>query len=127
MGLRELQEEVDALTARKDALERRRNQSELRRREGNGGHKADSEALGREIDECNEKISDNLTRLQEFFNPYWGQILRAGYEESRFAEQVERYACIYMTRVSDLYEYSPKTYFRPVRRVLPHEHLPEIS
>jgi hypothetical protein len=48
-------------------------------------------------------------------------MMRAGLEESRFADQVEKYACIYMAKVSDLIQYSPRTYFRPLRRVLPHE------
>lgn len=77
--------------------------------------------LFEEIDELNTQISFQLTELKKYFNPYWGEILRAGSEESRFAEQVERFACIYMAKVSDLYNYSPKTYFRPDKRLMPHE------
>lgn len=69
----------------------------------------------------NGRISEQLGIFKKFFNPYWGEILRAGSEESRFAEQVEKYACIYMTKVSDLWEHSPRTYFRPIKRILPHE------
>jgi hypothetical protein len=42
-------------------------------------------------------------------------------EESRYADQLVSYACVYMTKISDLWEYSPKTYFRPLRRSLAHE------
>jgi len=73
------------------------------------------------MDGLNSRISECIGQYKAFFNPYWGEILRAGSEESRFAEQVEKYACIYMTRVSDLYKYSPRTYFRPDRRIMPHE------
>ena len=73
------------------------------------------------MDKLNTQISELLKKYKSFFNPYWGEILRSGYDESRYAEQVERYACIYMTKVSDLYDYSPKTYFRPYHRTMPHE------
>jgi hypothetical protein len=55
------------------------------------------------------------------FNPHWGEIMRAGNEESYFANQVDRYACIYMPKLADLFEHSPRTYFRAVRRPLSHE------
>jgi hypothetical protein len=47
--------------------------------------------------------------------------MRAGNEESYFAYQLDRYACVYMTKISDLLELSPRTYFRAPRRPLSHE------
>ncbi|HEY4184512.1 MAG TPA: HAD-IG family 5'-nucleotidase [Polyangia bacterium] len=55
------------------------------------------------------------------FNPHWGPIFREGYEISKFAEQVEAYACIYTSRVSNLRFYSPMQYFRGARDRMPHE------
>ena len=78
-------------------------------------------ALFSDIDKVNAIISELLDQHKKFFNPYWGEMMRAGLEESRFADQVEKYACIYMTKVADLISYSPRTYFRPFRRTLPHE------
>ncbi len=79
------------------------------------------DALFGEMDEINGEISHLLVEYMTYFNPYWGEILRAGSEESHYADQLERYACIYMTKVSDLYDFSPRTYFRPLKRILPHE------
>ena len=73
------------------------------------------------INELNAKISDRVQQIKQFFNPNWGELMRAGAEESRFADQVEKYACVYMERVSDLNEYTSDFYFRPLRRYLPHE------
>ncbi len=73
------------------------------------------------IEQHNQKISKLLVDYKNVFNPYWGEIMRAGQEESMFAGQVEKYACIYMTRLAQLLEVSPRTYFRPRRRMLPHE------
>ena len=47
--------------------------------------------------------------------------MRAGQEESFYADLVQRYACIYMSSITDLLDYSPRTYFRPYRRLLAHE------
>jgi 5'-nucleotidase len=55
------------------------------------------------------------------FNPYWGPIFREGYEVSKFGEQVEAYACVYTSRVSNFRYYSPMQYFRGPRDRMPHE------
>ena len=72
-----------------------------------------------------EKYDDELRHLitaeQKNTNPYWGEIMRAGIEESRFAPLVERYACIYTSNVANLRFYSPFKYFRPSRRLLAHD------
>ncbi len=116
-----LQRDIDALMGRKEALEERLNRMELDRYEGRGTDRESLDALFEESDRVNQEISGKLTAHRAFFNPYWGEVLRAGQEESRYAGQIEGYACIYMTKVSDLHAYSAKTYFRPRRRRLPHE------
>jgi HAD superfamily 5'-nucleotidase-like hydrolase len=66
-------------------------------------------------------VADLLIQERCFYNVKWGQIFRAGAEESYFAQQVDRYACIYMEKLLDLFACSPLTYFRADRRVLPHD------
>ncbi|WP_408607009.1 HAD-IG family 5'-nucleotidase [Legionella spiritensis] len=70
-------------------------------------------------------IDTDITRLlqeeHQFYNPRWDRVFRAGAEESYFAYQVNRYACIYMEKLSDLLEHSPLTYFRANRRLLAHD------
>ena len=119
---RPLQKEIDALIGEKILLETELNHLDMERYEGRRVDRKRILKLFEEQEEYSTRISDKLEVLRTYFNPYWGEILRSGSEESRFADQVERYACIYMTKVSDLYAYSPKTYFRPTtRRILPHE------
>jgi hypothetical protein len=62
-----------------------------------------------------------IKKQQALYNPQWGQLMRAGNEESYLAYQVERYACVYMAKLQDLLELSPRTYFRAPRRPLSHE------
>jgi HAD superfamily 5'-nucleotidase-like hydrolase len=77
--------------------------------------------LQKQISILDAEISKFLQEEQRFYNPHWGRIFRAGAEETYFAYQVERYACIYMEKFSDLLEHSPVTYFRSNRRILAHD------
>ncbi len=54
-------------------------------------------------------------------NEAWGPLMRAGNDKSLFARQVERYADIYTSRVSNLGRRTPFAYFRASRTSLPHD------
>lgn len=75
----------------------------------------------KKIELIDQELSKLIKNCHQLYNPYWGEIFRSGVEASRFAGQVEKYACIYMGKISDLNHFSPRTYFRPKRRPLPHE------
>ena len=68
-----------------------------------------------------KQISPLIKQQQQMFNPYWGETMRTGIEESYFAYQVDRFACVYMTKLEDLLVTSPRTYFRSHRRPLAHD------
>jgi 5'-nucleotidase len=61
-------------------------------------------------------------RIDAKFNAHWGMIFKEMPENSRFADQVEDYACVYTSRVSNFYYYSPLQYFRSPHDLLPHEY-----
>ncbi|GGI92094.1 HAD-IG family 5'-nucleotidase [Legionella impletisoli] len=79
------------------------------------------ETIQQEIMELDKQIAHLIQQQHQFYNPTWGRIFRTGAEESYFAYQVDRYACIYMEKLSDLLEHSPLTYFRANRRLLAHD------
>ncbi len=120
-----IQQEIDSLMNQKLTLEQQINQIDIERYLARNTQSVKSlrsvDPFFREMDGLNTRISELIGEYKKCFNPYWGEILRAGSEESLYAEQVEEYACIYMTRVSDLSSYSPRTYFRPIKRIMPHE------
>ena len=60
-------------------------------------------------------------RVDQRFHPYWGSLLKEGNEQSSFGAQVEEYACVYTSRVSNFLSYSPQQYFRSPRDVMAHE------
>lgn len=59
--------------------------------------------------------------VERAYNPYWGSVFKEGSEVSRFGEQVEDYACIYTSRVTNFLAYSPSQYFRAPRHWMAHE------
>jgi hypothetical protein len=60
-------------------------------------------------------------RIDKRFHPYWGSLLKEEAEKSSFGDQVEEYACLYTSRVSNFLAYSPLQYFRSPRDLMPHE------
>lgn len=80
-----------------------------------------------QIDEIDREIQPLLFEQRNLHNPYWGEIMRVGIEESQFANQVERFADVYMTDLNDLMMLSPRTYLRSVRRQMPHDIIETIE
>jgi 5'-nucleotidase len=83
--------------------------------------KGELDHLRRSLKECSELVRALETDVQRGFNPAWGLHFKEGSENSRFGEQVEQYACLYTSRVSNFGFYSPVHYFRSTREVMPHE------
>lgn len=54
-------------------------------------------------------------------HPRWGAIMRAGIDKSHIARQIERYADIYLSRVSNFLWATPSAYFRSPKSSLPHD------
>lgn len=73
------------------------------------------------ITAIDKKLSKLIRLRHQYFNANWGETMRAGQEPSRLAGQIEKYACIYMAKIADFIDYSPRTYFRPKRKPLPHD------
>ncbi|HUJ58969.1 MAG TPA: HAD-IG family 5'-nucleotidase [Kofleriaceae bacterium] len=69
----------------------------------------------------NDEVESLEARIDRAYNPHWGSCLREGNENSRFGEQVNDYADLYTSRVSNFSPYSPLRYFRAPRRPMPHE------
>lgn len=66
-----------------------------------------------------------LKAYHEKFHPVWGELMKTGYQNSRFAAQVENYACLYTSKFTNLKNYSPNKTFRSTRDYMPHDILPD--
>jgi 5'-nucleotidase len=126
MVIQELERELEQVQAHEEplsVLDELENQSfqlslELTARalEGDRASELRSEArsLGQRIGELERQVADG-------FNPYWGMLFRDRAELSAFGKQVENYACVYTSRVSNFRLYSPLWYFRSPRDRMAHE------
>ncbi len=77
--------------------------------------------IKQDIQKIDQQLGEKIQAYNKLFTPYWGEVMRAGREESCFANQIERYACIYMASVGDFLDYSPQHYFRPAKRLMAHD------
>ncbi len=77
--------------------------------------------LHSKVESLDSKIGKLIREQNQHFNPHWGETMRAGLEPSRLAGQIEKYACIYMAKIADLLDHSPRNYYRPKRKPLPHD------
>jgi HAD superfamily 5'-nucleotidase-like hydrolase len=78
-----------------------------------------------ELREVKAALAAETERYHRRFHPVWGQLFKTGYQNSRFAEQVEQYACLYTSRVSNLRFVSPEITFRCMSDQCPHDRLHE--
>lgn len=62
-----------------------------------------------------------LQRYHEAFHPVWGQLLKTGYQNSRYAHQIERFACLYTSHVSNMLFYSPLKSYKARLEIMAHE------
>ncbi len=143
--LRELEDEVRSIAsfrateakiaekmARKEHLEAEHCQLklELQRRHLNYGPRSQEPEDG-----LHTRLGELRTQLQaldaeigplaraagEISNPHWGLLTRAGNDKSHLARQMERYADIYTSRVSNFLFATPFVYLRSPRGSLPHD------
>ena len=83
-----------------------------------------SERVSEKISELNsfdQAIKKMLQERESAIHPVWGELMKVGTEKSRFAQQVEQYACMYSSRVSNLRFYSPFKRFSSPHETMPHD------
>ena len=93
----------------------------LRTRETSDEHRRRMEALRASLVEIDATIAPLARKGSELVNSRWGLLMRTGNDKSHLAKQVERYADIYMSRVSNFLFHTPFVYLRSPRTSLPHD------
>jgi hypothetical protein len=78
-------------------------------------------SVNEESDVLDAAVAPLAKASGELGNPSWGPIMRAGNDKSLFARQVERYADVYTSRVSNFLAQTPFAYLRASRGTLPHD------
>lgn len=83
--------------------------------------------LRTELVALDERIAPVAGAAGRAVNERWGLLMRAGNDKSQLARQVERYADIYTSRVSNFLFATPFAYLRSPRGSLPHDPLPVVT
>ncbi|WP_306590078.1 HAD-IG family 5'-nucleotidase [Geothrix sp. 21YS21S-4] len=143
--LRELEGEVAALEAYrstelrimammrdKEAAEAKLSQARLALQRLRAGYGPEPEADAAALEAKAHSLRAHLVALDaeiaplakagtELVNARWGLLTRAGNDKSHLTRQIERYADIYTSRVSNFLHATPFAYFRSPRGSLPHD------
>jgi HAD superfamily 5'-nucleotidase-like hydrolase len=124
--------EIAAKMAEKEALERQLAFVRVSIQRLKKGYGAKPSQSHQELEAQAQKLRSKLLRIDEeiaplatesagLTNPRWGLLTRAGNDKSLLADQVERYADIYTSRVSNLGRLTPFAFIRSARGSLPHD------
>lgn len=127
-----LERRIDQLDAARDILARslagkiaaQAVKRYLRQRQLTGGlhsiprHLAAIEA---QMQDLAAEVRSLETTIEGRFHRHWGPLFRAGRETSHLGQQVEKFACIYTSRVSNFGYYPMEKYFVASPTLLPHE------
>lgn len=89
--------------------------------------KTQIQTLRQELIALDHKIAPLAQTSATLAHPRWGLLMRAGNDKSHLARQVERYADIYMSRVSNLLHATPFVYLRSRRGSMPHDAAPQAT
>ena len=143
--LRELEAEVEALESfagmertiaammeEKERLEAQFSQARLELQRLRDGYGPAGLATAAELEARLQELRTRLLPLDgeiaplaraatELTNNRWGLLTRAGNDKSHLARQVERYADVYTSRVSNFLHATPFVYLRSPRGSLPHD------
>ncbi|HJW71569.1 MAG TPA: HAD-IG family 5'-nucleotidase [Geothrix sp.] len=143
--LREMEEEVSALAAyqpterhlmalmrEKELLEGRLSRTRLNLQRLHAGYgppleegavtlEARLQDLRHQLLAIDAEIAPLAKAGTELTNSRWGLLTRAGNDKSHLTRQIERFADIYTSRISNLLHATPFAYFRSPRGSLPHD------
>ena len=120
----EQQHELETLMGHKVLADRRQAQLRMARSNGHGAEVASELAqVNTRVGELDDQIGPLARAASGLGNAIWGPIMRAGSDKSLYARQVERYADVYTSRVSNFRYETPYAYLRAARGTLPHDRI----
>ncbi len=118
----EQEEALSSLMALKGQKEDELSQLRMaRQRSGDKSIDKSITEVRRQVVALDDQIGPIAGAAGKLGNTTWGPLMRAGIDKSLFARQVERYADVYTSRVSNFGFVTPYGYLRAGRSNLPHD------
>lgn len=121
--LRKIRKERDLLDDRIHKLEWQLHAAEAdsTRNLDSPGTEKELEGLYRQKVHLKRMHSEGLKQYHQNFHPIWGQLMKTGVQNSRFASQVERFACLYTSHLANLTSYSPSKSYKALEDMMPND------
>ena len=67
------------------------------------------------------QLGESAEALDAAYHPYWGSLFKQGTSKTRFAGQLDSYACLYTARARNFAFYGSQHYYRVARDPMMHE------
>ncbi len=67
------------------------------------------------------QLAESAEQLDAAYHPYWGSLFKQGTSKTRFAGQLDSYACLYTARARNFAFYGSQHYYRVARDPMMHE------
>ncbi len=78
-------------------------------------------AVGRRHLRGVRQLAESAVKLDAAYHPYWGSLFKQGTSKTRFAGQLDSYACLYTARARNFALYGSQHYYRVARDPMMHE------
>ncbi|HYX33096.1 MAG TPA: HAD-IG family 5'-nucleotidase [Oligoflexus sp.] len=123
----ELQDEAQSLRSEIGNLQRRQKmvgsdkQKEIKQQQRLKEYIDQLQRKEMQLEEIHKQIKLQIEQREKALHPIWGELMRTSLEKSRFAKQIESYACLYTSRVTNLRFYSCSQKYRSYRDMMPHD------
>ncbi|MDQ3231973.1 MAG: HAD-IG family 5'-nucleotidase [Pseudobdellovibrionaceae bacterium] len=123
----ELQDEAQSLRSEIGNLQRRQKmvgsdkQKEIKQQQRLKEYIEQLQRKEMQLEEIHKQIKLQIEQREKALHPIWGELMRTSLEKSRFAKQIESYACLYTSRVTNLRFYSCSQKYRSYRDMMPHD------
>jgi hypothetical protein len=77
--------------------------------------------MSKNVDRARLLEKNELKNYHTGFHPIWGEMMKAGRQNSRFSAQVQTYACLYTSKVTNVKHYGTHKNYRAVQDYMPHD------
>ena len=67
------------------------------------------------------RLAESAEAIDAAYHPYWGSLFKQGTSKTRFAGQLDSYACLYTARARNFAFYGSQHYYRVARDPMMHE------
>jgi HAD superfamily 5'-nucleotidase-like hydrolase len=108
----ELDDELQKLQIELDSLLTSHSKTKGQRPAAIDALKKTIQTLMQKRDSTREALRRSMKKYHHNFHRTWGQLMKTGHQNSRFAAQVENYACLYTSKLTNLRNYSPNFQFQ---------------